>query len=525
MLPTLHALLNRAADEFPDNVAVLADQDKITYEQLHNKASQLATTLIAHGVRPGDPVGLSLPKSIEAIAAAFGIMIAGACYVPIDPNSPLERAARIAKNVDFNVLVTSSDRLGTLALGLRAHINSLTVFTPDQIPRPAKDDAAAFCWYDNCENVKNLPDIGGEDIAYVLHTSGSTGFPKGVAITHNSALTFVNMAADFFAITAQDRLCSQAPLHFDLSVFDLFVACRQGAAIVLIPEFYSAFPKKMVSAIHDYKITIWNSVVSALTLMMERGQPDSVSLDSVRVVLFSGEAMPVKYARMLRENFANARLFNGYGQTEANTSTYYEIEQIPADRNWRIPIGQAFPDYDVFGIDENGLEIERDGNEGELYVRSSAVANGYWGNLEATAHRFVPDPRSRSNDSIRVFKTGDRARKNSDGNFIFVGRSDDMVKSRGYRIELGEIEQCLLSCPGVEACTCIAIPDAIVGNRLVAFVSPTLNESLLAEHVLAHCRRYLSSYMVPEEILVRIKLPRTSTGKVDRAVLTSELEP
>ncbi len=523
MAKTLHELLSRAAEQHPDRVAIMGPEGQLSYRKLRQKARQLAGELIAQGVTPGAAVGLSLPKSNDAIVAAYGIMMVGACYVPIDPFTPVERAIRIARNVDLRVLITSNDRLETLASALTDSLPSVVVLTPGEITTATPPGVTATCWYTAQRQELSLPETNADSLAYVLHTSGSTGFPKGVAISHRSALTFVDMAAEFFAVTADDRLCSQAPLHFDLSVFDLYIASRQGAAIVLIPEYYSAFPKKIVAAIRDYKITVWNSVVSALTLMMERGQPGPESFDSVRLVLFSGEAMPIKYLRMLKANFLNAELFNGYGQTEANTSMYYQLGEIPPDEGWRIPIGRAFPHYDVFAMDDEGDIVTADGTEGELYIRSEAVANGYWGNRDATVARFVPDPRSTADTTVPTFRTGDKVRLNTNGDYLFVGRSDDMIKSRGYRIELGEIDLSLLSCEGVEAAACLAIPDTVIGNKLIAFVSSAPGVEISEEQVTTHCRQQLASYMVPEEIFVQQQLPRTSTGKIDRTVLREQV--
>ena len=521
MATVLHELLASAAERFPDRVAVFGPKSQLTYAELLSSSQDLSRALVAAGVKPATPVGLSMPKSPDAIIGAYGIMMAGACYVPIDPFTPPQRAVRVARNVDLRTIVTTADQLGKLVGEIAATNGPLTAIIPSTPPDELPFDVVARCWNDGVGNLIMEQYSDGSQLAYILHTSGSTGIPKGVAISHRNALAFVEMAAEFFSVTPDDRLCSHAPLHFDLSVFDLYVACQQGASIVILPEYYSAFPQKMVDAIDECGITIWNSVASALTLMMQRGEPERRSLDSVRLVLFSGEAMPVKYLRLLRKYMHGADLFNGYGQTEANTSTYHKIDSIPADDSWRIPIGRAFPGFDVFALDDDGCVIDRAGVEGELFVKSETVAQGYWGDPEATAERFVPDPRITDDEAI-VYRTGDKVRLDNDRNFLFVGRYDDMVKSRGYRIELGEIDQVLLSCPGVEAAAAIALPDPVIGNRIVSFVSVAKNSSLAGDSVLDYCRSILPAYMVPESVTVRTELPRTSTGKIDRQSLKSQ---
>jgi len=522
MACALHDLLVSAAKEFPDHVAIIGQKSELTYAELHRRSAALAQELVAAGIKPGAPVGLSIPKSPDAIIAAYGIMMAGACYVPIDPAAPADRAVRIAENVELRAIVTTTDCLETLVNAIAAVRGHVIAFTPTEPPEKLDLDSEAQYWYANKTHDCALPDSDGSQLAYILHTSGSTGLPKGVAISHENSLAFVEMAAEFFAVTSNDRLCSQAPLHFDLSVFDLFVACRQGATIVLIPEYFSAFPRKMVDAIEKHGITVWNSVVSTLTLMMESGEPERATLDSLRVVFFSGETMPIKYLRLLRRHMPNAELFNGYGQTEANTSTYYRIDEIPDNDDWRIPIGRPFPGFEVFAMDGEARLIDQPGVEGELYVRAGSVAQGYWNNPSETLERFVTDPRAPDDETL-VYKTGDRVRLDDNGDYLFVGRVDDMIKSRGYRIELGDIDQALLSCPEVAAAAAVAIPDPVVGNRIVAFISAATNCQPDEASILSRCKSQLPPYMLPETVHVQSELPRTSTGKVDRKLLAGSL--
>jgi amino acid adenylation domain-containing protein len=524
LVATLPELLTSAAERFPNQVAIIDSKSEITYAQLFQRSQALAQTLIASGVVVGSPVGLMMPKSIDAIIAVYGIMMAGACYVPIDPFAPLERAENIANNVSLKVLVTTADKLK----GFENYFSTageVVALIPSQPSEEVSCYAEVKAWYDSDRSASasmdepiSMPVFGGDQLAYILHTSGSTGTPKGVAITHRNALTFVDMAAEFFSVTTDDRLCSQAPLHFDLSVFDLYVACRQGSAVVIIPEFYSAFPSKMINIIQQHKVTIWNSVASALILMLERGNPEKSKLESLRLVVFSGDLMPVKYLRLLREFAANAELVNGYGQTEANTSTYYRVNEIPNDDSWRVPIGRAFPCYDVVALADDGHVVTEAGEEGELYVISNAVAQGYWNNPEVDSEKFVGDPRS-NDGKMRAYRTGDNVCLDANGDFLFLGRRDNMIKSRGYRVELGDIDQALLSCAGVELAAAVAIPDAVIGNRILAFVSCATGFDLSSEEILSHCRTQLPAYMIPESVTIQAELPRTSTGKVDRQSL------
>ncbi|MEH0020146.1 MAG: amino acid adenylation domain-containing protein [Desulfobacter sp.] len=521
----LHHLLMESAENFPDNIAVVINDKTIDYKTLERKSDQLSTMLSRAGVRQGQRVGIILKKSIESIISIFGILKAGAVYVPIDPFIPQERINFIIKNCDIRCLLTSRDRLKKINTQDHPAIQHI-VLAHDRQANDSLPDGVEIHYWDELEDVPGTPlkdpDICDQSPAYILYTSGSTGVPKGVTFSHLNSLTFVNTAADFFNIQPEDRLASHAPLHFDLSIFDIFAAIKTGAAIVLIPEFFSTFPKKISEYIVKKDISIWNGVATSLVIMATRGNIENFNFSSLRLILFSGDIMPVKYLRKLKEHIPSADFYNIYGQSEANSSLYYKIDRIDAEDSWKIPIGKPFPNFEVFALNDEGHTVRHPGEKGELYIKGSTVALGYWRNTEKTRDHFVADPMQESGGA-RVFRTGDIVKLDNDCNYVFIGRKDSIVKSRGYRIELDEIEAVLNSHSLVNQAVAVSIPDDMFGNRIIACVSPYNENELDSNTITEYCSKTLPKYMIPERIRIMDQLPETSTGKIDRNILRDEV--
>ena len=506
-------LLIEAAEKFPDKDALVLGESSITYAKLEEKSRQLASALVQCGVKRGDRVGILLKKSIESVISLFGIMKAGAIYVPIDPLAPAARSQYILRNCGIECLITSAQGISFLCSGdAELSLRKSIIVGPFH----QRSDMECIAW-EEIGHGKPVEHYEAADVcpAYILHTSGSTGTPKGVVISHLNAISFVKMAADFFDIGPDDRIASHAPLHFDLSVFDIFGAVRKGATIVLVPEFLSTFPVKLAEFIDREGISIWNSVSSVLTMLADKGVLGQFGFDSLRLVHFSGDIMPAKYLRTLKKHMKNAAFYNIYGQTEANSSMFYRVNEIPEDDAWKIPIGKPFPNFEVYAVNDRNEIIDHPGEEGELQVKSATVALGYWGDEAKTLDRFVPEP---GNSSFRstVYRTGDVVRRDEEGNYLFAGRKDHMIKSRGCRIELSEIELVLTGHHQVRQAVVIAVPDELIGNKIIAYVASTEGENMDPHDLLNYCGTCLPKYMVPEAIEVLETLPKTSTGKIDR---------
>jgi amino acid adenylation domain-containing protein len=517
----LHELLADAARLRPDHDAVRFGGTAITYREMDEASAAVSGALTRGGVRPRDRVGIYLPKRVEAIAAVYGVLRAGAAYVPLDPRAPVQRLAMVAADCEIAALVTLPSMAAALLDAMEGHRPKLVVLVDDGTEAPALpcptiryEDAVAT------EEPGADPPVIEDDLAYILYTSGSTGVPKGVMLTHRNAMSFVQWCHDRIGVGPDDRVSNHAPLHFDLSIFDLYLASMGAATLVLVPDDEAYFGAALVKLINRERITVWYSVPSALTLMA-RAVDGPEDLAGLRTVVFAGEVFPTKNLREFQSLLApNTGLWNLYGPTETNVCTYYRVLELPEDDR-TIPIGRACENDEVFAWTEDG-RVAGVGEEGELYVRGPTVMKGYWARPEKTAELLVRDPRPDAYGDP-VYRTGDLVRLRSDGDYDFLGRRDHQIKSRGYRIELGEIEAALNAHPSLAEAVAVAVPHEEWGKAIIACVATKDGETVTSTEIKRHLSRRVPRYMIPARIEFRDRLPRTSNGKIDRQRLQQEV--
>jgi clorobiocin biosynthesis protein CloN4 len=481
----LHDLLIRSAARTPDAAAVHGPDGALTYRDLDLLADRFAAALRVRGVRPGDRIVLWSHKSVRAVALMQGALRVGAVYVPVSGANPAARVARIA--ADCGAAVVAADE----ECGARAGADVPGLVGLDELaragahaPRPASRAAA--------------PD----DPAYILYTSGSTGAPKGVCVSHGNALAFVEWAAKEVGVGPLDRLSNHAPFNFDLSVFDLYAAFLAGAEVVLIPQEMAYAPDQLAALVRERRITVWYSVPSVLGLMLRAGVLAAGSAASLRVCVFAGEPFPVHQVRRLRAVWPGVRLLNWYGPTETNVCTSHEVTDADLALDRPLPIGR------VCSGDAVALAPDDTADEGELLVSGPTVMLGYWGREPQRG----------------PYPTGDLVRRDGDGTLHYVGRRDLMEKVRGHRIEPGEIESVLGTHPAV-ADACVLVVGSGLDAALHAVVVPPAGErppSLL--EIKRRCAERLPTYMVVDRLHVVAELPRTPNGKVDRRRLAAAAE-
>ncbi|TMP93279.1 MAG: amino acid adenylation domain-containing protein [Verrucomicrobia bacterium] len=512
----LHHLLDTAASRFPDNVAVEeSDSGSIHYGELAHLSDRLRDRLFQLRVEPGDRVGICMRKSADAVASIFGIMKAGAAYVPADPTNPASRNAFIFHDCAVKILIVEA----RLAEGLRLEFSQVG-FAPEMVVLEGTGAGApltkALDRLDAVSPASSVPSAIPESsrLAYILYTSGSTGRPKGVMLSHGNAACFIDWCSDVFKPNEHDRFSSHAPFHFDLSILDIYVSLKHGATLVLVEEQLGKEPARLAPWIAEKKITVWYSAPSILSLLAQFGKLDQHNYSSLRLVLFAGEVFPIKYLKLLKSLMPHPRYFNLYGPTETNVCTFYEVPHlIPGSQIEPVPIGRACSYCEPLVVNEAGTEVVR-GAEGELCIAGPSVLEGYWNLPENTAKAFL------AGRDTRWYRTGDIVVELPDGNYKFLGRRDRMIKKRGYRIELGEIEVALYRHPAIKEAAVLAFPD-IDGVPVKAFTSSRDGSKLSVIELKKFCSENLPLYMVPDLFCSLESLPKTSTDKIDYQKLKS----
>lgn len=508
---SLPALLKDAENRWADRLAIEdPPHGTILYRDLARLSNDLCDWLRSSGVRRGDRVGICAEKSIDAVVTILGTMKTGAAYVPVDPSAPVARNAYILNDCQVKIAFVEEHLAPNLEtelreLGAACHVVRLPRVGGGNAIRTVLSQTSSGDATTPAPLVHPEPD----DLAYILYTSGSTGKPKGIKLSHRNAATFVEWCSETFGHTEQDRCSSHAPLHFDLSILDLYVTLKHGATLILVDSVTGREPTKLAAFIAEHRITIWYSAPSILSMLVQFGKLSRHDYSALRMILFAGEVFPVKHLRALKEAVPHPRYFNLYGPTETNVCTYYEIPPtIPPTRTTPYPIGKVCSHLRAKVIDGSGNSLAAEA-EGELCISGPAVMAGYW-NLNDTADPFLEDA-----DGTRWYRTGDVVFENDDGDYIFVGRRDRMVKRRGHRVELGEIEAGLYKHEAVKEAAVISVPDQDQGVQLIAFMSMKSTTPPSIIELKRYCADVLPAAMIPDRFHFLDVLPKTSTDKID----------
>ena len=503
----LHSGFIRSAEQMPERIALVAEGKLVTYADLSRCARTLAATLQRIDTGNRRLTAVFADRSVTAFAGVLGSLMAGHAYVPLNPNFPVAKTRQMLERAGCRTLIVDAaaePQLPELLDGL----SDVTVIAPH---RQNAGLASPASWVP----VEQPPD----DLAYVLFTSGSTGAPKGVMVTHWNATHFVRSAVERYAITSDDRLSQLFDATFDLSVFDMFVAWQRGARVCCPSRAALWNPAAFV---REHQLTVWFSVPSTALLMSRLGALTPGAFPSLRWSLFCGERLPVDVATSWTAAAPQSIVENLYGPTELTVAcTAYRWDSMRSPTECEagvVPIGYPLPGMFAVVVDEDGDEVGP-GEVGELLVTGPQRTPGYWQDEGASDRAFARV----SGWAEPFYRTGDRvSRAPGGGPFRFVGRVDQQIKVRGYRVELGEVESRLLEINGVESAAALPWPVTVSGAQgIAAFVTGQDIEPAEVRRVLLG---RLQGYAVPQTIHVLPTLPLNANGKIDRNALTSLLD-
>jgi len=511
----LETFLENSARRLPEKTALVCGSQRISYAELERSANRLAHGLISLGVRRGDRVAIHMENSVEAVTAMFAVLKAGAVFLIVNPTTKTNKLAYILNNCRAKALIVPGMRLARHK-GLRAQTPDLQSII---VTGKKHDDGAhQFVEYDHiiAENPrhKTPPEKTAIDVdlAALVYTSGSTGNPKGVMLTHRNMVAAATSITTYLENTEDDIILSVLPLAFDYGLYQAIMSVKMGCTLVLERSF--TYPHAVLKRLVAEGATGFPLVPTMLAMLL-RMDISPYDLSGLRYVTNTGAAMPTDHIRRLRELLPEVDIYSMYGLTECKRVSYLPPDQLDE----RIDsVGKAMPNTETYIVDDEGNHLGP-GEIGELVVRGSNVMPGYWELPEETAQMLRPGPLP----GEQVLHTGDLFRTDEEGYLYFVGRKDDIIKSRGEKVSPKEVENVLCEHPAIAEAAVIGVPDEVLGQSINAVVALRDDEQLSEKDVLRHCAAGLEDFMVPHSVEIRETLPKTSNGKIDKKTLKQEL--
>ena len=528
MVSLLQQLVTGQAERHPEQTAIVYRQERLSYGELEKTSNRLAHLLKEAGCKRGDRVGFLIPKTPAAIITILGILKADCVYVPLDTSSPAPRLEKIIDACAPRFVVAGG---------------AVTPLLDELMADKSRRDGTAIGWMgegriegNNFRARFSREDLGSyssepldyqntvNDAAHILFTSGSTGVPKGVIITHSNVIHFITWAVNYFGAKPSDRISSHPPLHFDLSTFDIYGTLGSGAQLHIVPTELNLLPQKLAEFIRDSELTQWFSVPSVLNFMAKADVVKQDDFPALERLLWCGEVFPTPPLIYWMRRLPRVKFTNLYGPTEATiASSYFTVPQCPDDERAEIPIGAPCGGEGLLALDDE-LKPVPAGAVGDLYISGVGLSPGYWHDPEKTDAVFIKRTDS-SDPNDRIYKTGDLAKVGEDGLFYYIGRADSQIKSRGYRIELGEIETALNALNLTEECAIVAInTGGFEGVSICCAFAPLKDVDAPPARLRTEMSKVLPNYMMPARWMRFDFLPKNANGKIDRRALRERFQ-
>ena len=490
-----------------DDQVILKTMDgAYTRRELNDFSDQAARQLTAQGFVTGDCIVLLMQNGLDALVMQLACSKAGCVFVPVSPQEPAVRINRIIEAVGPSLVVTAGDNTFQTTVTQGKMISGALVL---------EETAAAAA-------ASGAVQVNENNLIYIIYSSGTTGNPKGICMSHRAVVSFFRASVAHCGLKAMDNLGTISPLQFDFSILDLGVAYGSGACLTIVPQALAYKPAKLIGFLKDKGVTQFDSVPSVWSMVILYTPHLLEEIGFLKAIMFAGEKFPTDNLRLIQEKSPTLKVINCFGQSESIACAFHDLPNPLPEDTQELSFGPGFPGNTFYIVDEASAQITEPRTIGELWVSNQCLFDGYWKNPQLTAERLVKDP-FRPETDYMLFKTGDLVYKDEEGNFYFAGRKDNQVKVKGNRVELDEIDQCLEKHENVREALTVFYDDG-TSKKLIAFVSGKADIVATGEEIRRHCRLNLPSYMVPEEVIVRDRLPTTINGKIDKKQLLAEHE-
>jgi amino acid adenylation domain-containing protein len=507
----LHQTFEQTASTHPAGIALVCASVNYSFAYIDLCARRLAATLQRRGVRRGDRVAIYLDNGPEAVIAIYATLKAGAVFMPVNPQTKKDKLALLLADAEPACLVTDARSYAGLADVLaEAHTVHTVIVTGRMWGRRETDQRMVA--YEEAIQIDgdfNPPATIDQDLAAIIYTSGSTGSPKGVMLTHLNMVSAATSISTYLALREDDVILCALPLAFDYGLYQILMAFKVGARVVLEKSF--VFPQTALEVMERERVTVFPGVPTMFSLLLNMGSLARFDLSPLRTITNTAAALAEEHIRRIARLFPQARLYSMYGLTECKRVTYLppeELERRPTS------VGRGMPNEEVYLVDEHGQRLPN-GSIGQLVVRGSHVMRGYWRKPMETAQRLKPGPLP----GEWVLHTGDTFRTDEEGWLYFVGRTDDIIKSRGEKVSPKEVENTLYGLPGVLEAAVVGVPDPLLGQAVKAFLVLQADVRYTDRDVIRYCMTRMENFMVPKYVAFVDGLPKTDTGKIEKTSL------
>jgi len=502
--------LERNAERAPGREALVAGSDRLTYQDLETSSNSLANTLIEHGVEYGDRVAVMMDNSAECVTAIWAALKAGGIFLVINPTTKQHKTEYILNDCGATALLTQSSKWKSVSgAALGCPSLSCVFLAGKESAAPEGFSAELIPWDEALKSPGSRPGIMTIDIdlASLVYTSGTTGNPKGVMMTHRNMISASTSITTYLENVSEDIILNALPLSFDYGLYQVIMAAQFGGKVVLEKSF--TYPYAVINKLREEKVTGFPVVPTMLTILLNLKDIQHEEFDHLRYITNTAAALPVSHIRKFREYFPEVTVYSMYGLTECKRVSYLPPEMIDEKPS---SVGKGMPNEQVYLVDDEGNVIDKPNTPGELVVRGGNVSRGYWGKPEETA-RILKEGKY---PWEKVLHTGDIFEMDRDGYLYFISRKDDIIKSRGEKVSPREIENVLYMLDDVIEAAVTGVPDELLGEAIKVYLRLADGSKLTEKDILRHCASKLEDFMVPQSVEIRDSLPKTSSGKITK---------